>query len=215
MFKTFNRCAPFKSFKTLGWDGLEPMGSQLRDGAIADRGRLDVPPCRRENSYKSQRRRRDGGDCNRCDRSIHRLIDDAKFFWNSGRPEKNNRKTNPSTLSRISAPLSGKTQAKPLRPTIIPATGLSVEFGGRQTTKVQDPNKNPRRKPMQFMMLMIPNVYRDNKKLDPGFVPDPKKIDEMSALMRVGQGRQNPLAERPSSTQLGARVSFSKGKPDE
>ena len=27
---------------------------------------------------------------------------------------------------------------------------------------------------MQFMMLMIPNVYRGNKKLDPGFVPDPK-----------------------------------------
>jgi len=27
---------------------------------------------------------------------------------------------------------------------------------------------------MQFMMLMIPNVYRGSKKLDPGFVPDPK-----------------------------------------
>jgi hypothetical protein len=32
---------------------------------------------------------------------------------------------------------------------------------------------------MQFMMLMIPNVYRGNKKLDPGFVPDPKKLEEM------------------------------------
>ena len=37
---------------------------------------------------------------------------------------------------------------------------------------------------MQFMMLMIPNVYRGNKKLDPGFVPDPKKVEEMAALMR-------------------------------
>jgi hypothetical protein len=33
---------------------------------------------------------------------------------------------------------------------------------------------------MQFMMLMIPKVYRDNKKLDAGFVPDPKKIEEMT-----------------------------------
>ena len=33
---------------------------------------------------------------------------------------------------------------------------------------------------MQFMMLMIPNVYRGNKKLDPGFVPDPKKVEEMA-----------------------------------
>ena len=33
---------------------------------------------------------------------------------------------------------------------------------------------------MQFMMLMIPNVYRGNKKLDSGFVPEPKKIEEMA-----------------------------------
>src|SRR5947208_2919990 len=33
---------------------------------------------------------------------------------------------------------------------------------------------------MQFMMLMIPNVYRGNKKLDPGFVPDLKKVEEMA-----------------------------------
>ena len=32
---------------------------------------------------------------------------------------------------------------------------------------------------MQFMMLMIPNVYRGNKKLDPGFVPDPPKSADM------------------------------------
>ena len=28
---------------------------------------------------------------------------------------------------------------------------------------------------MQFMMLMIPNVYRGNKKLE-GFLPDRKKL---------------------------------------
>jgi hypothetical protein len=29
-------------------------------------------------------------------------------------------------------------------------------------------------KPVQFMMLMIPNVYRGNRKLEAGFAPDPK-----------------------------------------
>jgi hypothetical protein len=33
---------------------------------------------------------------------------------------------------------------------------------------------------MQFLMLMIPEVYRDNKKLDPGFVPDPKRLERMA-----------------------------------
>ncbi len=32
---------------------------------------------------------------------------------------------------------------------------------------------------MQFMMLMIPAVYQGGKTVDPGFVPDPKKIEEM------------------------------------
>ena len=39
---------------------------------------------------------------------------------------------------------------------------------------------------MQFMMLMIPNVYRGNKKLDPGFVPDPRKVEEMARFRRDG-----------------------------
>ena len=33
---------------------------------------------------------------------------------------------------------------------------------------------------MQFMMLMIPAVYQGGKKVDPGFVPDPKKMEEMA-----------------------------------
>ena len=32
---------------------------------------------------------------------------------------------------------------------------------------------------MQFMMLMIPAVYQGGKKVDPGFVPDPKKVEQM------------------------------------
>jgi hypothetical protein len=66
---------------------------------------------------------------------------------------------------------------------------------------------------MQFMMLMIPNVYRGNKKLDPGFVPDAKKVadmgrfnEEMSKAVKILS--LNGL--HPLST--GARVSFTKGK---
>lgn len=33
---------------------------------------------------------------------------------------------------------------------------------------------------MEFMILMIPSVYRNNKKLGPNFVPDPKVIEEMT-----------------------------------
>ena len=38
--------------------------------------------------------------------------------------------------------------------------------------------KNQRRIYMQFMMLMIPAVYQGGKKVDPGFVPDSKKVEE-------------------------------------
>ena len=30
---------------------------------------------------------------------------------------------------------------------------------------------------MKFMMLMIPAVYQGGKKVDPNFVPDPKKVE--------------------------------------
>lgn len=37
---------------------------------------------------------------------------------------------------------------------------------------------------MKFMMLMIPAVYQDGKKVDAGFMPDPKKKwKKCSALM--------------------------------
>src|SRR5438445_12063680 len=68
---------------------------------------------------------------------------------------------------------------------------------------------------MQFMMLMIPNVYRGNKKLDPGFVPDPKKVEEMArfneelgkAVTILSLNGLHPLNNN------GARVSFGTGKP--
>ena len=66
---------------------------------------------------------------------------------------------------------------------------------------------------MHFMMLMIPNVYRGNKKLD-GFAPDPKKIEEMTRFNEELGESVTILALNglhPLST--GARVSFGKGKP--
>src|SRR6266511_1397538 len=67
---------------------------------------------------------------------------------------------------------------------------------------------------MQFMMLMIPAVYQGGKKVDPGFVPDPKKMEEMTkfneelgkAVKIISLNGLHPLA-------TGARVAFGKGKP--
>jgi hypothetical protein len=67
---------------------------------------------------------------------------------------------------------------------------------------------------MQFMMLMIPNVYRGNAMLDAGFVPDPKKVEEM-ARFNEELGKSVAILSlnglHPLNT--GARVSFGKGKP--
>ena len=66
---------------------------------------------------------------------------------------------------------------------------------------------------MKFMMLMIPAVYRGNKKLD-NFAPDPAMVEKMTryndelakaGLMEGGDGL-HPLTK-------GARVSFAGGKP--
>ena len=66
---------------------------------------------------------------------------------------------------------------------------------------------------MQFMILMIPNVYRDNEKLD-GFLPDAEGIEKMTrfneelgkAVTILSLNGLHPLS-------AGARVSFGKGKP--
>src|SRR4029450_3358490 len=70
-----------------------------------------------------------------------------------------------------------------------------------------------RRIDMQFMIMMIPAVYRDNKKLDKKFVPNPKKVQEMGRFNEELSKQVKLLSLNglhPLST--GARVSFSKGK---
>lgn len=66
---------------------------------------------------------------------------------------------------------------------------------------------------MQFMILMIPSVYRNNKELGPNFVPDPKLMEEMTkfnqqlskSVKLLSLNGLHPLTK-------GARLSFSKGK---
>src|SRR4029450_4054120 len=80
--------------------------------------------------------------------------------------------------------------------------------------KGEGPNQKPRRRPMQFMMLMIPKVYRDNKKLEPGFVPDPKQLEKMT---RFNEELGKAVKIRPlhglHPLSAGALVSFGQGKP--
>jgi hypothetical protein len=67
---------------------------------------------------------------------------------------------------------------------------------------------------MQFMMLMIPSVYRGNQRIDAGFVPDPKQLEKMGrfneelgkAVKILSLNGLHPLSN-------GARVSFGKAKP--
>ena len=62
-------------------------------------------------------------------------------------------------------------------------------------------------------MLMIPNVYRGNKKLE-GFLPDPKKIEEMTRFNEeMGKSPKILSLNGLHSLSSGARVSFGKGKP--
>lgn len=63
------------------------------------------------------------------------------------------------------------------------------------------------------MMLMIRAVYQGGKKVDPDFVPDPKKMEEMNefkeelgkAVKIISLNGLQPLA-------AGARVAFGNGK---
>ena len=66
---------------------------------------------------------------------------------------------------------------------------------------------------MRFMIFMIPEVYRGNKKLDPNFAPSAEIVEKMSQfnadLRKAGAlislDGLHPLTQ-------GARVSFSQGK---
>jgi hypothetical protein len=66
---------------------------------------------------------------------------------------------------------------------------------------------------MQFMMLMIPAVYQGGKKVDPGFVPDPKKVEQMMRFNEeLGQVFKILSLNGLHPVNTGARVSFSNGK---
>lgn len=67
---------------------------------------------------------------------------------------------------------------------------------------------------MQFMMLMIPAVYQGGKTVDPGFVPDPKKIEEMGKFNEeLGKALKIISINGLHPQNTGARVSFAGGKP--
>jgi hypothetical protein len=66
---------------------------------------------------------------------------------------------------------------------------------------------------MQFLMLMIPQVYRGNPKMD-RFTPDPKKMEPMGRFNEeMGKSLKILSLNGLHPLQAGARVSFGKGKP--
>jgi hypothetical protein len=66
---------------------------------------------------------------------------------------------------------------------------------------------------MQFMMLMIPNVYRGNRKLE-GFSPERKDMEAMGRFNEEMGKAVNILSLNGlHPLYAGARVSFGKGKP--
>jgi hypothetical protein len=67
---------------------------------------------------------------------------------------------------------------------------------------------------MQFMMLMIPAVYQPGNKVDPDFVPDPKKMAEMGKFNEeMGKALKIISLNGLHPQTTGARVAFAKGKP--
>jgi hypothetical protein len=66
---------------------------------------------------------------------------------------------------------------------------------------------------MKFMMLMIPAVYRDNKKVDPNFSPDPQMIEKMGRYNEeLGKVFKVTDLNGLQPLSAGARVSFTNGK---
>lgn len=67
---------------------------------------------------------------------------------------------------------------------------------------------------MKFMMLMIPAIYQGGKNVDPGYVPDPKKVEEMERFNeQMGKALKIESLNGLHPVTTGARVSFFKGKP--
>lgn len=66
---------------------------------------------------------------------------------------------------------------------------------------------------MQFMMLMIPNAYRDNK-MEAGFAPDLEKMEPMGRFNEeLGKAVKILSVNGLHPLSAGARVSFGTGKP--
>src|SRR5262245_56696046 len=67
---------------------------------------------------------------------------------------------------------------------------------------------------MQFMMLMIPNVYRDTQALEAGFVPDPEEIERMSQFNdEMGKSVKILSLNGLHPPNKGKRISYGQGKP--
>lgn len=66
---------------------------------------------------------------------------------------------------------------------------------------------------MKYMMLMIPAVYQEGKDPGPDFVPDPEKVEQMTAFNEE-MGKALKLLDlnglHPQGT--GARVAFARGE---
>jgi len=66
---------------------------------------------------------------------------------------------------------------------------------------------------MKFMMLMIPAVYQGGKKVDPGFMPDPKKMEEMQRFNeQMGKSLKIESLNGLHPLTTGTRVAFSQDK---
>ena len=66
---------------------------------------------------------------------------------------------------------------------------------------------------MQFLMLMIPKIYRGNK-VDPAFRPNQEKLAEMGRFNEeLGKAVTILSLNGLHPLNTGARVSFGKGKP--
>lgn len=67
---------------------------------------------------------------------------------------------------------------------------------------------------MQFMMLMIPNVYTNNRVSEPEFVPEPQELEAMGRFNdELGKAFKILSINGLHPLQKGVRVSFGKGKP--
>lgn len=66
---------------------------------------------------------------------------------------------------------------------------------------------------MKFMMLMIPAVYRDNKKLPATFAPDPEMVEKMTKFNEeLGKAVDITDLNGLHPLSRGARVTFAHGK---